>query len=297
MTMTGGFVKYSSLKGLNYNFPEPQSPQEISFNVRSGSTTLAGGYFAVGTGSNGWDIPIWFYMSGNGLIYANGDTTFSYDANTWYKIRFDIDWDGQTFDLYVDDQPVSMGIALRDSQTSFSTVYLINPDGSQSWWDAIQFDSSLRSPVAINPSEEEVFSSGDWVGSVTVFQPDLDETTTTDPLSNDSDGDTIFDGIEDANFKGRWDVTETAANVASGDYDLSKVVDLRDLLPVLQIVAGETPGGLIEVSADTNGDHIIGLTEGIYESVDLIAFLFNIEANKKFYHRHIVDIPRIKFLV
>ncbi len=28
----------------------------------------------------------------------------------------------------------------------------------------------------------------------------------------------------------------------------------------------------------------------INESVDLIAFLFNIEANKKFYHRHIVDI-------
>ncbi len=35
----------------------------------------------------------------------------------------------------------------------------------------------------------------------------------------------------------------------------------------------------------------------IDESVDLIAFLFNIEANKKFYHRHIVDNPRIKFLV
>ncbi len=33
------------------------------------------------------------------------------------------------------------------------------------------------------------------------------------------------------------------------------------------------------------------------ESVDLIAFLFNIEANKKNYHRHIVDIPRIIFLV
>ncbi len=26
------------------------------------------------------------------------------------------------------------------------------------------------------------------------------------------------------------------------------------------------------------------------ESVDLIAFLFNIEANKKIYHRHIIDI-------
>ncbi len=28
----------------------------------------------------------------------------------------------------------------------------------------------------------------------------------------------------------------------------------------------------------------------IYESVDLIAFLFNNETNQKFYHRHIVDI-------
>jgi len=31
------------------------------------------------------------------------------------------------------------------------------------------------------------------------------------------------------------------------------------------------------------------------ESVDLIGFSF--EAYKKFYHRHIVDIPRIKFFV
>ncbi len=32
------------------------------------------------------------------------------------------------------------------------------------------------------------------------------------------------------------------------------------------------------------------LSTNSYESVDLIAFLFNIEANKKFYHRHIIDI-------
>ncbi len=38
-------------------------------------------------------------------------------------------------------------------------------------------------------------------------------------------------------------------------------------------------------------------SDTIYESVDLIAFLFNIEANKKIYHRHIIDIPRINFLV
>jgi len=35
----------------------------------------------------------------------------------------------------------------------------------------------------------------------------------------------------------------------------------------------------------------------MYESVDLIGFSFEIKAYKKFYQRHIIDIPRIKFLV
>jgi hypothetical protein len=35
----------------------------------------------------------------------------------------------------------------------------------------------------------------------------------------------------------------------------------------------------------------------IDESVDLIAFLFDVEANEKFYRRHIFDIPRIKFFI
>ncbi len=35
----------------------------------------------------------------------------------------------------------------------------------------------------------------------------------------------------------------------------------------------------------------------IYEPVDLIGFLSDIEAYEKFYHRYIVDIPRIKFFI
>jgi len=35
----------------------------------------------------------------------------------------------------------------------------------------------------------------------------------------------------------------------------------------------------------------------IHESVDLIGFSFKVEAYEKFYHRHMVDIPRIKFFV
>ncbi len=40
-----------------------------------------------------------------------------------------------------------------------------------------------------------------------------------------------------------------------------------------------------------------GVIEDIYESVDLIAFLFDVEVNGKFYRRHMVDIPRIKFFI
>ena len=35
----------------------------------------------------------------------------------------------------------------------------------------------------------------------------------------------------------------------------------------------------------------------IDESVDLIGFSFEVKAYEKFYHRHMVDIPRIKFFV
>jgi len=37
------------------------------------------------------------------------------------------------------------------------------------------------------------------------------------------------------------------------------------------------------------------IIHGIYESVDLIGFLFEVKAYEKFYHRHVADIPRIKF--
>jgi len=42
---------------------------------------------------------------------------------------------------------------------------------------------------------------------------------------------------------------------------------------------------------------LISVSPDIYESVDLIGFSFEVEAYEKFYHRHIVDIPRIKFFV
>ena len=52
-----------------------------------------------------------------------------------------------------------------------------------------------------------------------VFQPDLDPTTTTNPLNNDTDGDLLLDGQEDLNYNGRIDSGETDPNSYDIDND------------------------------------------------------------------------------
>ena len=55
--------------------------------------------------------------------------------------------------------------------------------------------------------------SGPLKGTDTgIFQPDLDPSTTTDPLMDDSDNDGLSDGEEDSNHNGRVDPGETDPN-------------------------------------------------------------------------------------
>jgi subtilisin family serine protease len=61
-----------------------------------------------------------------------------------------------------------------------------------------------------------------------IFQPDLDPTTTTDPLSSDSDNDAYSDGDEDKNHNGRVDQGET--NPAD---DASKPMGTLPFIPLL----------------------------------------------------------------
>ena len=97
-----------------------------------------------------------------------------------------------------------------------------------------------------------------------VFIADLDPTTTTNPLVQDTDGDGILDGAEDANGNGSWDLGETAADVASGDYNLNNAADLTDLILVLQTLTQIAPSGSFELSADTDGDHQASLADALY---------------------------------
>ena len=64
----------------------------------------------------------------------------------------------------------------------------------------------------------------DNIGSDTdtdIFQPDLDPTTTSDPLNDDSDGDSILDGEEDLNHNGRVDEGESNLNMPTSNTGLS----------------------------------------------------------------------------
>ncbi|WP_240359172.1 adventurous gliding motility protein AgmC [Pyxidicoccus trucidator] len=85
---------------------------------------------------------------------------------------------------------------------------------------------------------------------LTVFTPDLDPTTTTNPLNVDTDGGSVRDGVEDANHNGRVDAGETNPLVAADDTD----TDGDGVDDATEIELGLDPR-----DADTDDD---GVTDG-----------------------------------
>jgi hypothetical protein len=101
----------------------------------------------------------------------------------------------------------------------------------------------------------EPVSDPDWDGPLlgtdtSIFIPDADPNTTTNPLNADSDGDGAWDGTEDANCNGRVDAGETDPSDASSKpaalihlkkgfnlvaipSDVTSIPELKDWLPVL----------------------------------------------------------------
>ncbi|MBM7114307.1 tandem-95 repeat protein [Archangium primigenium] len=101
-----------------------------------------------------------------------------------------------------------------------------------------------------------------------VFVPDADPSTTTNPLSKDTDNGSVFDGIEDANHNGRVDPNETDPNKASDDVD----ADGDGIDNATEIALGldpfdndsdndGVPDGLDGVT-DTDGDGLIDALDG-----------------------------------
>jgi subtilisin family serine protease len=129
------------LEGIHQNFEAGGQPENISFYVRSGSQSLADGYFLLRQGGND---AIWFYASTTGRFYVNGDVggdeSFAYNENEWYHIAFqDIDWEDKDFDYYVNDELIKADISFRNSWVieQFDALYLYNFHASDAWWDDI----------------------------------------------------------------------------------------------------------------------------------------------------------------
>ncbi|NVJ19810.1 OmpA family protein [Myxococcus sp. AM011] len=97
----------------------------------------------------------------------------------------------------------------------------------------------------------------------TVFIPDADPTTVTNPLNPDTDGGSVRDGVEDANHNGRIDPGETDPNLAADDVDsdLDGVSDEREIELGMDPHDADSdddgvPDGQ-EALTDTDGDGII----------------------------------------
>lgn len=137
--------------GINRDFAAGSKPKNVSFWVRSGSTTTHDGYFVLTDGTYGDDL-IWFFARGSGKFYVNGDVggdeTFSYQANVWYRVEFrDMDWTAKNFDYYVNGTLVKADIPFRNpayvDEVSQLWLYNFSTD-SKAWWDDIRvMDASL----------------------------------------------------------------------------------------------------------------------------------------------------------
>lgn len=131
--------------GINRDFTAGAKPKNISFWVRSGSTTTHDAYFVLTDGTYGDEV-IWFFARGSGMFYVNGDVggdeTFSYQADVWYKVEFrDLDWNAKNFDYYVNGTLVKADIPFRNADwvDEVSRLWLYNfSTGSEAWWDDIR---------------------------------------------------------------------------------------------------------------------------------------------------------------
>ena len=141
----------------------------------------------------------------------------------------------------------SDGDGLSDS---FEDAHCTKPDDADSDDDGLTdgeedanhdgvLDSGETNPCKIDSDDDgiqdgtELRLTADDIGSDTntsLFQPDLDPSTTTNPRDKDTDHDGIPDGVEDANKNGRLDDGETDASKFDSNDDI--------LLMIIPTIAG-----------------------------------------------------------
>ena len=209
------------------------------------------------------------------VIGASSDDDFGSASGSVYVWSMDSDYDSipdsiesitctSSYDADTDDDGLSDGDE-DTNKNGFVDADETNPCNSDSDNDGIQdgTESGIVFPVA-DPDGVD-FLSGT---NESIFQPDLDPTTTTNALLADTDGDGFDDGVEDPNNNGRVDAGESDPNDENsypviGDVNGDGSVNLSDAIFAFQIVADIDSAQNINLAADVNGDGKIGIEEAI----------------------------------
>jgi len=126
------------------------------------------------------------------LIDSDGDGISDVDENTI--------WGTDPFDADTDDD----GLWDGEEVNGFTDALLADTDGDL-LQDGTEMGRTEGHPTDTNPS---------------IFIPDADPSTVTDPLDQDTDDDGLIEGDEDANRNGAVDVTDTDATLFDSDGDL-----------------------------------------------------------------------------
>jgi hypothetical protein len=165
--------------------------------------------------------------------------------------RFDLDSDDDGIPDGTED--ANLNGAVEEGET--------NPCAIDTDNDGIQDGTELGILVPVADPD----GGGPLLGTdSTVFIPDSDPTTTTDPLRPDTDKDGMPDGAEDRNHNGAVDLGELSPNCAPGDVNYDQKVDLADALLSLQVISDSNTDQTVYKAGDINGDGIVGTAEVIY---------------------------------
>ena len=143
LRMTGG-TGNSHYNGLSRGFAN-LTPSEVSFWVKSGSTSTSDSYVVIGgTPIGTGNTAVFFYMKGDGLMGCfDGNVvqgSMGYSANTWYHVQLFIDWGAQRFDYMVDGVMRATNVGFRGSAPTLQSFHMYNyTPNSTGHWDEIKF--------------------------------------------------------------------------------------------------------------------------------------------------------------
>jgi len=102
----------------------------------------------------GMDNGTWAVSDQHGISHSCGPR----NMNQWYQVRFEIDWDFHTFDVYIDNQLMQTSISFPGTINTLNWLFLYNLGDGHVWYDYIVASTPPPTPALL----VDGFESGDW---------------------------------------------------------------------------------------------------------------------------------------